>query len=233
MSRFHRVIQSEFPIHITARANNRDTFPIRLKTVWDITSAHLHLLNVGFGIQIHSYVLMPNHLHMIVSDPNGTLPKGMRYFMTETSREVSFLAGRINHLWGGRYHSSVISSPLYYLHAYKYVYQNPLAAGLIDDPLKYEFSTLPVLLGLRHGVIPMIEDATLFSDLHSTIRWLRESYSEETRLKIQKALKRKKFAIPALRKSREQDPLNQVSSVPETLSALYGTDKMTQPFTNC
>lgn len=233
MSRFQRVVQSEFPIHITARANNRDAFPIRLKTVWEIMSAHLHLLNIGYGMQIHSFVLMPNHLHMLVSDPCGNLSLAMRYFMSETSREVSFLAGRINHLWGGRYHSSVISNPLYYLHAYKYVYQNPVAAGITDDPLKYEFSTLSMLLGLRHGVIPLVEDETLFNDIESTMCWLRESYSEETRLKIQKALKRKRFAIPAERKNREQDPLNLRSSVPERLSAHFGADIMTQTFTNC
>ena len=144
-----RLLSTEFPIHITARSNNRERFPIPLPEVWEILEDQLVMLNKGFGIQIINFVLMPNHFHMIVLDPLGNLSNGMEYFMRESSREIGRSCNRINRIWGAKFHSTVIASSQYFFVCYRYTYRNPVTAGLAQSVLDYEFSSLRVLLGHR------------------------------------------------------------------------------------
>ena len=119
----------------------------------------------------------------------------MNYFMREVSREISRKSDRINQVFGGPYHSSLITNSIYYLHAYKYVYRNPVEAKICDKPEEYKFSTLNGLLGKSKLIIPIFYDETLFSDFEGTMKWLNTDYAEGNRDKIRKALKKKIYKI--------------------------------------
>lgn len=202
MSRFRRKLDAEFPIHVTGRCNNRERFPVPMELAWDILSSYLHLIHGQFQIQIISFVLMPNHFHLLCRDPQMKLPTAMAYLMRESSLEINFQSGRMNRLWGAPYFSSIIGDPKYYLHAYKYTYRNPIAAALSSSVESYPWSSLQILLGERKGLFPMICDDTLFSDIEGTLQWLNTNYSSDQTRAIAKGLKRKSFRIPKNRSTR-------------------------------
>ena len=195
MARSTSIISSEFPFHVSARCTNREWFKIPLPEVWEIMSEYLHFLHRGFFFRIHSFVLMSNHFHMLVRTPQGNLSEGMNYFMRETSRQIGFESKRINQIYGTRFHRTVIKNMHHYLHVYKYVYRNPIEAGLDDKVEKYPFSTIHGLLGRSRLIIPIEEDSTLFSSVHSTLTWLNTRPSEENYFEIQRALKRREFCL--------------------------------------
>jgi hypothetical protein len=147
---------------------------------------------------------MNNHFHLIVSTPQGNLDEIMNYFMRETSRYISAECGRINQIYGGPYYWSLIKSHHYYLHAYKYVYRNPVEAGLSSRVEEYKFSTLSGLLGQNHLTIPMIEDEGLSDNFDSHIEWLNVPYpNQEIKSVVKKALNKKIFHFP---KDRDRHP---------------------------
>lgn len=174
MPRTKRLLDPDLPHHVTARSNNREHFPVPLDVAWNIFEDHLYLISSGFDIQILSFVLMPNHFHLIVRDPKLQLPSAMQYFMRETSKEINRKAGNINRVWGSNYYSSLIRTLPYYYSAYRYVYQNPVKAGLCKKPYDYKFSTLSGLLGLTRLAIPVREDLTLFDSVDDTLYWLSD-----------------------------------------------------------
>ncbi len=163
--------------------------------VWEIMSDYLYFIHHGFGVRIYSFVLMQNHFHAIMQFPKGNMSSAMNYFMRECSRNFAQSAGRINQIWGSPYFKSELNSYLYFLTAYKYLYRNPVAVGLVKNVEEYEFSTLSGLLGFRKIHIPMEEDTVLFDDIEETIRWLNEGYSEEQQNAIRNGLKKGKFSI--------------------------------------
>ncbi len=118
----------------------------------------LYFVSHAFNLRVHAFVLMNNHFHLIVRTPDGNLSDAMRYFMRETSREITFVSGRINQTYGSRFHRSLLHSPLYYLHAYKYLYRNPVEAGLCELVEEYKFSSLQGLLGETWLDVPVRED---------------------------------------------------------------------------
>lgn len=198
-----RELSSQCPIHVFARSNNREHFPIPLSEVWKIFEDYLFLLSSGFSIEIISFLLMPNHFHMIVQDPNLNLPLGMNHFMRDSAKEINRFAGRVNRLWSGPYGSSIITSLPYYYTCYRYIYRNPVVAGLAKSPLDYEFSSLPLLLGKGKLSFPLAEDLTLFSSVEKTIDWLEDSYEDQYRDQIRKSLKHKVMAFSADRQTRK------------------------------
>jgi REP element-mobilizing transposase RayT len=200
MSRPHFEISPEYPVHVSARTNNRDWFSLPLEEVWAIMEDYLFFLHRAFGIQIHSFVLMSNHFHLIVTCPDANLSQAMCYFLRETSKQIARQSNRTNHLYGNRYFRSQIRSHHYYLHAYKYIYRNPIRAGLCKRVEEYPFSTLAGLLGLRKIVVPVCEDATLFSSVEKTLCWLNEEPDPNRTEAIRLALKRPVYEYKVLRR---------------------------------
>lgn len=189
------------PYHITARCINRDWFKIPLSDVWSLMQDYLYLVGVGFNLRIHSFVLMPNHFHMIVSAPEGNLSSAMLYFMRETSKEITRKANRINQTYGGRYHKSCLSNLYYFMNSYKYVYRNPVRAKICSRVEDYPYSSLSGLLGLQSLVIPVVEDSLLFNpDFDSrTLDWLNKDPIDDLEDQIRRALKHPSFRPSASR----------------------------------
>lgn len=215
MPKANRIIDTEFPIHVSVRSNNRDYFPLPMPMMWEVLTDYLHILNKGFEIEILSFVLMSNHLHMICRDPLGILSDGMEYFLRETSKEIGRLSGRINRIWGAPFFNSVIRNPLYYLQAYKYIYRNPVRAGLCEKVESYPYSSLAMLLGVRHGILPLACDDTLFcGEPGEILEWLNTDFSAIENESISAALRKKEFKLRKDPSSRNPLLLESWSSVP-------------------
>ncbi|MGZ3769192.1 MAG: transposase [Bdellovibrio sp.] len=207
MPRKNFINQTELPYHVTARCINRDWFSVDMPVVWDIMTRHLYFIHLAFDVRIHAFVLMSNHFHLIIRSPNQNLSAAMMYFMRETSRELTHLSSRINQTYGSRFHRSLLSSPLYYLHAYKYLYRNPVTAGICSKVEEYPFSTLPALLGNSRVDIPIFDDWNWGSlnEREETLKWLNTSPSKENLESVRKALRKSVFKIP--KKNRKPSTL--------------------------
>lgn len=172
------VVQSDVhPFHVTGRCINRDWFKLPLSEVWAVMEDYLFLINAEFGLRIHAFVLMSNHFHLLLTTPNANLSEAMAYFMGRTARELTSLSGRINQTYGCRHHKSMIVDYHYYMSAYKYVYRNPVRAGLCEFAEEYRYSTLSGLCGQFPLRIPVVEDLLLFNPYfqQSTLSWINEA----------------------------------------------------------
>jgi putative transposase len=188
-------LQSEFPYHVTARCINKHWFDLPIDDVWLIMEDYLFLCQKIYCLQIHSFVLMPNHFHLIVSTPEANISKAMQFFMGNTSREITRLSGRINQTYGSRHHKCLITNWHYFLNVYKYVYRNPVKAGLCKRTDEYEFSTLFNLFGNRSTSIPIVEDTVLFDDPNQTMKWLNTKPLSRHEVEIKNALRRPVFSL--------------------------------------
>ena len=188
-------LQSDYPYHVSARCINREWFKIPLETVWSIFCRQLTYVSWVFDAKIHCFVLMNNHFHLIVSTPEANLSEIMANFMRETTRSLNKASGRINQAWGNRHFRSVILGSHYYLHAYKYVYRNPVASGLAKYCEQYPYSSLNFLTGMSPAGFPVLEDDTLFSDIEGTLSWLNACPPEEDWLAVSWAMKQSQFKL--------------------------------------
>ncbi|KHD89008.1 MAG: hypothetical protein OM95_05990 [Bdellovibrio sp. ArHS] len=159
-------------------------------------SKYLSYASETHKMEIHSFVLMNNHFHLIAQFPENNMAEAMNYFMRETSRVISRKAGRINQTYGGRYFRSAITKNNYLDHVYKYVYRNPVEAGIVESVQDYQFSTLYMKLKSRSSGFPIIEDPRISStQRHSTLKWLNTAPKASDKEEIRKALKKPEFNL--------------------------------------
>jgi REP element-mobilizing transposase RayT len=198
----------QYPYHVSARAWNKEWFPLPIDQCWKIFSHYLYLITLTYQVRIHSFVLMDNHFHMLITTPQANLAEAMNYLMREVSKTINKQSGRINQVFGGPHHRTVIKSRLYYQHAYKYVYRNPIEAGLCQRVQDYPYSTLKGLLGLEQLTFPAFDNNDLITNAQAQLNWLNTPYPQVDFLEdIRAALKHDEFEFYADQTSRRMTPL--------------------------
>ena len=204
MPRRPLIRSNKFPYHVTARVNNREDFPCSLKDAWKFLTDELLIQKFRHNIQIHAFVIMPNHFHLLVSTPKANLDQVMKEFMSSTTRIINTRKRRWGRVFGARYYPSLIQNSIYYAHALKYVYRNPVKAGLSDYVETYLYSTIAALYGQVHLPLP-IEHSPKYvhrfipSEPDTLKDWANQPYNCEESQAIHKALRKKEFKLPRKR----------------------------------
>lgn len=129
------------PLHVIQRGNNRsDCFRAD-------GDRHLYLKLLGASARrhqcaVHAYVLMPNHVHLLVTpQAHGAVASMMQDLGRRYVRIFNDLYGRTGTLWEGRYKACMIDSDRYFLVCQRYIELNPVRAGLAADPAGYRWSS--------------------------------------------------------------------------------------------
>lgn len=191
MPRKQLILTDEYPYHVINRANNKEFFYIELQDLWEIFEDHFKKAKEIFKCEIHAFVLMGNHFHLLISTPNKNLGEVMKYLQREVARNVNKKTNRINHVFGGRYKWSLIQQETYYWNVIKYVFRNPVRSGIADNVLNYPFSSL------EKTDYPLIDFWNQNKKIHSLdLDWLNEPFLKEKEDAIKKALRRKVFELP-------------------------------------
>ena len=106
------------------------------------------------GWQVHAYVLMPNHFHVVVETPQPNLVAGMKWLMGTYTSRFNRRHKLFGHLFSGRYKSLIVdgSGSGYLKSVGDYVHLNPSRAKPVaaDVPLKsFAWSSWPAYLLAR------------------------------------------------------------------------------------
>lgn len=115
MPRAPAILQSEFPYNLSARCINQEWFNIPMPRVWEIFCTELSNTAEKHHLQVHSFVLMSNHYHMIATTPQANISQCMQYFMQRSSRALTNEGNRINETFAGRHYKCILQLPNYYL----------------------------------------------------------------------------------------------------------------------
>ena len=150
MPRKARLILTGMPHHIVQRGHNRNAVFV------EDSDYHYYLDNLAewkmeLGLEVYSYCLMTNHVHLIVkSNENlGDIGKLMKRLAGRQTRYVNKKERRTGSLWEGRYKISPIQTDEYLLQCCRYVELNPVKARMVSIPEEYSWSSYSVKIGLN------------------------------------------------------------------------------------
>jgi putative transposase len=95
-----------------------------------------------FRLKIYHYVLMDNHVHMIIEPRKAAdLSEAMHRISLCYSLHYKKKYGLIGHLWQDRFKSSIIDNDAYLLTCGIYIELNPVRAGIVERPEDYFWSS--------------------------------------------------------------------------------------------
>lgn len=107
-----------------------------------------------FGIIVYGYILMPNHIHLILEITNETpISKVVHYIAASYALYFNKKYDRIGHLFQGRFKSILVEKDNYLLELSRYLHLNPVKAGLVKRPEDYIWSSYSIYLGRRRDLL--------------------------------------------------------------------------------
>ena len=93
-------------------------------------------------VKLYHFALMPNHLHLVLYASTG---KELSVFMKRVAVGYAVYYrkkyGGIGHFFQDRFKSCLIQNGTYLLECGRYIELNPVKAGIVDSPEKYEWSS--------------------------------------------------------------------------------------------
>ena len=106
---------------------------------------YLDLLRIAAhqaGCHVHAYVLMSNHIHLLVSSTKLEGPASLMKSLGE--RYVQYVNrryARSGTLWEGRYRSCLVQCERYLMMCQRYIELNPVRAQMVTEPADYPWSS--------------------------------------------------------------------------------------------
>ena len=141
MPRKPRFYQPGVPVHVFQRGHNKH--PVFFDD--EDYLVYLRYLKESAdrcGCLIHAYVLMTNHVHLLVTPETSNAISVLfqsigRHFVPYINKTYQ----RNGSLWEGRHKGNFIESEMYFLVSMRYIEMNPVRAGMVDHPAKYRWSS--------------------------------------------------------------------------------------------
>lgn len=141
MPRRARLAVAGIPWHIIQRGNNRSAC---FYSDQDYLR-YLDTLNeqaVKYGCQIHAYVLMTNHVHLLLTpEREQSASLLMKHLGQRYVQYINRTYKRSGTLWEGRFRSCLTQSEDYVLACYRYIELNPVRANMVGHPRNYPWSS--------------------------------------------------------------------------------------------
>ena len=127
------------------------------------------------GCNVHAYVLMTNHVHLLVTPAEvGAVGAMMQDIGRRYVRVINTIHGRTGSLWEGRFRSSLVDSETYLLTCHRYIECNPVRAGIVTEPAAYPWSSHAHYAGRRAD--PLITEHEQFLALGKGIGDRRSAF---------------------------------------------------------
>jgi putative transposase len=127
--------------HVVQRGNNR--LPCFLDD--DDRQRYLQCLLDGlarFDCQLHAYVLMSNHVHLLLTPGcPGAVSRLVHTFARNYTALFNGRHGRTGTLWEGRFKACLVDSQRYVLACSRYIELNPVRAWMVPQPGDYPWSS--------------------------------------------------------------------------------------------
>lgn len=142
---------SSLPYHVIQRGNNREVCFIEPEDyrfyleLWKESSAR-------YGVAVHAYCLMTNHVHFLVTPDNETaISNTMKVVGSRYAQYINKKYRRTGTLWEGRHRASLVQSERYLLTCMRYLECNPIRARMVARPEEYRWSSYGTNAWGDHG----------------------------------------------------------------------------------
>ena len=126
--------------HITQRASGTELLFHEEDDYLEIL-ARLKEVCHTYEIELIAFVLMTNHVHLLLHQNEANLHEAMRDLFSKYARRHNKKYERKGHLFGGRYRQAVCLDEAYFLAVSLYIHLNPVRAGLALQPDDYRWSS--------------------------------------------------------------------------------------------
>lgn len=126
------------------------------------------------GFTLYAYVLMPNHVHLLLETGAVFLSKIMQGIQFSYTQLYNRRHRTVGHLFQGRYKAILCDRNQYLLELVRYIHLNPARMRSPLDPWKYQWSSHRAYLGERTAIV--VETEPVLGQLGKSVGQARQAY---------------------------------------------------------
>lgn len=184
MPRTARTIQDGGIYHVMTRGNNGQIVfhhDVDCQRYLEFLAGYMKIHQIA----VHHFVLMPNHIHLLVRvTRSDALGKAMLGVNLRYSLYYSKTYSYTGHLWQGRYKTLPIDPRAQLLECARYIELHPVRGGLVLDPAEHPWSSYRFYA--EGASNPFLTVNPAFSDLGHTLKDRQHQYREFIYAELQK-----------------------------------------------
>jgi REP element-mobilizing transposase RayT len=156
----------EFPgafYHVIVRGNQRqDVFHDDMDRSEYLDRVKRYKEKCGFVL--YAYVLMSNHVHLLIETPKEPISKVMQLINFTFTQYYNRKYCKVGHLFQGRYKSFLCDRDEYLLALVRYIHLNPVRVDMVKDPSEYKWSSHKGYLDGKSDIVETERVLRLFSE---------------------------------------------------------------------
>jgi len=174
MARLGRYLLADQPLHAIQRGNDRqaiffhdDDYVCYRRLLAESARHH--------GCAVHAYVLMTNHVHLLLTPSTAEGPSRlMQWLGVRYVRHVNTTYRRTGTLWEGRFRTAPIESEGHLLTCHRYIELKPVRARMVAGSGDYPWSSYRA--HAEGASDPVVTDHPLFAALGATAAERQAAY---------------------------------------------------------
>lgn len=130
-----------------------------------------------YNFKVYAYCLMSNHEHFLIDSNGADISKIMHSINLKYAKNFNKKYKRHGHLFQDRFKSKIITSDQYLITVSAYIHNNPIDIKKYrKHPEKYEFSSLPVYLGLKKDSFQILDEDFIMQLFNHDVNKARNNY---------------------------------------------------------
>ena len=153
MARQARLISETGMYHIMFRGINKQEIFSSERDFEKLLNI-IRIVKEDYEIQIYAYCMMSNHVHLFLREAqSGGVSDFMKRVLSHYAGWYNYKYGRTGHLFANRYRSIPVEDDSYFLSLARYIHQNPLKAGLVQNLQEYRYSSYSDYIDNNSGFV--------------------------------------------------------------------------------
>ncbi|MCH7590354.1 transposase [PVC group bacterium] len=149
MSRPYRLQGKNILYHIISRGNDRRKIFLNTKDYQKYLE-YLQKAQDKYQCFFYAYVLMSNHVHLLIETSLPNISKVMHYINGSYTTYLNIKRRKSGHLFQGRYKSIVVDRDEYLKELTRYIHLNPVRAKIVKRPEQYLWSSYQAYVSRSH-----------------------------------------------------------------------------------
>jgi putative transposase len=173
MARKPRVEYAGAFYHVICRGNQRQVI-FRSDADRKYYLERLEEYRQRYGFNVYAYVLMSNHVHLLIQTGEVALSRIMQGLQLKYTRYYNRKYKKVGHLFQGRYKAILCDRQPYLLELVRYLHLNPSRMRTPMDPWKYQWSSHAAYWGKSGSV--RIDTSAVLGQLNRSVGQARRAY---------------------------------------------------------
>ena len=167
MSRLRRIEHRDRIFFLTT--NLAPTTPAFSRQESDALLRVLDVVRRECGFLLFGFVVMPDHVHLLLCPRENSLPHLMHQWKFKTGYNIQRMRKRKGPLWQERYFDFICRRTRDFSNKLEYMHENPVKAGYVSRPEEWPWSSYVHYAGT--GQPPVVPDAIDFSGDPHELLW--------------------------------------------------------------